>query len=120
MLHVAVALGSLCAEVDHVATEKKVVSGRDGHGVAHESGAVADESGGHRARDTVVEVLVSLTLLSQLNPAQAHPMEWICPRATYISGSFWVSMTAAMGIPKLEAGPQKSAQLKHPSANVLM
>lgn len=27
----------------------------------------------------------------------------------YISGSFCVSMTAAMGIPKLETGPQKSA-----------
>ncbi len=28
---------------------------------------------------------------------------------TYISGSFCVSRTAAMGIPKFEAGPQKSA-----------
>jgi len=27
----------------------------------------------------------------------------------YISGSFWVSITAAMGIPKFDAGPQKSA-----------
>ncbi len=27
---------------------------------------------------------------------------------THISGSFCVSMTAAMGIPKLETGPQKS------------
>lgn len=27
---------------------------------------------------------------------------------TYISGSFCVSMMAAMGMPKLEAGPQKS------------
>ncbi len=31
-------------------------------------------------------------------------------RAGYISGSFWVSITAAMGMPKLEAGPQKSAR----------
>lgn len=30
-------------------------------------------------------------------------------RRTYISGSFWVSITAAIGIPKLETGPQKSA-----------
>lgn len=29
-------------------------------------------------------------------------------RSCYISGSFRVSMTAAMGMPKLEAGPQKS------------
>ena len=29
---------------------------------------------------------------------------------TYISGSFCVSMTAAIGIPKFEAGPQKSRE----------
>lgn len=29
-------------------------------------------------------------------------------RGTYKSGSFWVSITAARGMPKLEAGPQKS------------
>ena len=28
----------------------------------------------------------------------------------YISGSFCVSITAAMGIPKLETGPQKSSR----------
>lgn len=28
----------------------------------------------------------------------------------YTVGSFWVSITAAMGMPKLEAGPQKSAR----------
>lgn len=27
----------------------------------------------------------------------------------YSSGSFWISAIAAMGIPKLDAGPQKSA-----------
>ena len=31
---------------------------------------------------------------------------WGC--STYISGSFCVSRTAAIGIPKFEAGPQKS------------
>lgn len=31
---------------------------------------------------------------------------------TYISGSFCVSITAATGIPKFEAGPQKSALAK--------
>jgi hypothetical protein len=31
---------------------------------------------------------------------------------THISGSFCVSMTAAMGIPKLETGPQKSVFTK--------
>ena len=33
--------------------------------------------------------------------------------STYISGSFCVSNTAAMGIPKFDAGPQKSAQYSH-------
>lgn len=31
----------------------------------------------------------------------------------YISGSFCVSMTAAIGMPKLEAGPQKSTVQTH-------
>ena len=31
-------------------------------------------------------------------------------KQTYRSGLFWVSMTAAMGMPKLETGPQKSVQ----------
>ena len=30
-------------------------------------------------------------------------------RKRYISGSFCVSITAAMGMPKFETGPQKSA-----------
>lgn len=29
-------------------------------------------------------------------------------KASHISGSFWISDTAAIGMPKLEAGPQKS------------
>lgn len=35
--------------------------------------------------------------------------------ASYISGSFFTSMTAAMGMPKFDAGPQKSV---FPSSNV--
>ncbi len=31
-------------------------------------------------------------------------------KQTYRSGLFWVSMTAATGMPKLETGPQKSVQ----------
>lgn len=41
--------------------------------------------------------------------------QWLWQRQTYISGSFCVSITAAMGIPKLETGPQKStAQQRQP------
>lgn len=59
VLNVAVTLGSLCAEVDQVASEEKVVPGLNGHGVAHESRAVTDKSGGHGTGDTVVETFVS-------------------------------------------------------------
>lgn len=38
---------------------------------------------------------------------------------TYISGSFCVSKTAAMGIPKFEAGPQKSVFSSHESVRFL-
>ena len=34
----------------------------------------------------------------------------------HISGSFWVSMKAAIGIPKFDAGPQKSGDRQHVSA----
>lgn len=37
-------------------------------------------------------------------------------KQTYISGSFCVSITAATGIPKFEAGPQKSKRSNKPSA----
>lgn len=72
VLHVTVALGSLCAKVDQVATEEEVVPGSDGHGVAHEGGAVADKSGGHGAGNAVVEVLVSLAFSHGRGPAQAR------------------------------------------------
>jgi hypothetical protein len=61
VLDVAVTLGSLCAEVDHVASEEEVVSGLNSHGIAHESSAVTDESCGHGTGDAVVETFVSFT-----------------------------------------------------------
>ena len=36
--------------------------------------------------------------------------------SAHISGSFWVSINAAIGIPKFEAGPQKSGDRQHVSA----
>lgn len=38
---------------------------------------------------------------------------------TYRSGDFCASAMAAMGIPKLEAGPQKSEKKKHQLARVI-
>ena len=76
MLDVTVTLGCLSTEVDHVASEEKVVSRLDSHGVAHESSAVTDKSCGHRTGDTVVEVVVSLAFSSSL-PSTADKMR-IC------------------------------------------
>lgn len=59
VLDVTVTLGSLCAKVDHVASEEEVVSRLNSHGVAHESSAVTDKSCGHGTGDTVVETFVS-------------------------------------------------------------
>lgn len=61
MLNVAVTLGSLCAEVDQVASEEEVVPRLDSHGVTHERAAVTDKSCGHGAGDTVVGILVSFS-----------------------------------------------------------
>ena len=66
VLNVAVTLGSLCAEVDQVASEEEVVPRLNGHGVTHECAAVTDESCGHGAGDTVVGILVSFTVQSDL------------------------------------------------------
>ena len=66
MLNVAVTLGSLCAEVDQVATEEEVVPRLNGHGVAHECAAVTDKSCGHGTGDTVVGILVSFTVQADL------------------------------------------------------
>ena len=43
-------------------------------------------------------------VLGRVTPRECRECE-----RTYISGSFCVSSTAAMGMPKFEAGPQKSA-----------
>lgn len=105
-------MGGLRAEVDEVAAEKKVVLGRNGHGVAHEGRRVTAEGKSHWTGDTVI-ALVSFPTLRTI-----YEMRQILSRVeavrrdagigAYISGSFCVSITAAIGIPKLDAGPQKS------------
>lgn len=83
VLDVTVALGCLSTEVDHVASEKKVVPRLDSHSVAHESTAVTDKSGSHRAGDTVVEVMVSLAFSESLS-SEADTMRrwWHCRKGT--------------------------------------
>jgi hypothetical protein len=81
VLDVTVTLGSLCAEVDHVAPEEEVVSGLNGHGVAHESCAVTEKSCGHGTRDTVVETFVSITLRSDLQAYSLRMRNRLQPHA---------------------------------------
>lgn len=107
VVEVSVSLSDLCAEVDEMATEQKVVYGSDGHGVTHEGGRVTGESKSHGSRDTVVEMCISSKLLCGEGSSRR---DRISGGLNYISGSFCVSMTAARGIPKLDAGPQKSVQ----------
>lgn len=97
MVDEAVSLGHLRAEVDEMAAEEEVVGGCDGEGVAHEDTAVAAEGEGHAAGDAV-------RIHVRKEGWEGREKGWMI----YISGSFEVSMTAAIGIPKLLAGPQKS------------
>lgn len=107
VVEVSVCLSSLCAKVDEVAAEEEVVYRGDGHGVAHECGRVTAEGKGHGSRDTVLRMCISPKLLQSIQLAQSCRQSG---RRNYISGSFCVSMTAARGIPKFDAGPQKSVQ----------
>lgn len=71
VIDVSVSLRSLRAEVDRVASEKKVVSRRDSESVAHECGRVAAQSEGHWSRDTIARVL-SVSLLFILTKVAGH------------------------------------------------
>ena len=99
-----------------MAGEEKVVLGGDGEGVAHEGSGVDGQGTGHLARDAG-RALAGCSRIWQ--DVQVNRGDGVCfagdfkrdwARSTYISGSFWVSITAAMGMPKLEAGPQKSVR----------
>lgn len=129
VVQVSVCLYALCGEVDGVAAEEEVVYGRDGESVAHEDGRVANQGCRHWARDTVDSRFVSahvhfpssfpvmsLLILSQCAGLTRSVLEG--EGGAHISGSFCVSMTAAMGIPKLEAGPQKSVFQSRPLVSV--
>ncbi len=103
---VSVSLRQLCALVDEVAAEEEVVCWGDGEGVAHEGCGVNDEGGGHLARDTELVLARARIGESMLNGATVWSL--VIQDETYSSGLFWVSITAAIGIPKFETGPQKS------------
>jgi hypothetical protein len=104
-----------------VAQEKQVVLGRHGERVPHERRRVDDQGAGHGAGDPA-----GGRVLASGPPGlwkgrgfwnweieagweveiRSRRIKWT---ATHSSGLFCVSMTAAMGIPKFDTGPQKSA-----------
>lgn len=71
---VPVSLGSLSTKVGQVASEKEVVLGRDGKGVAHEGGSVDNQGAGHRAGDTVERKSVSTSSLE----IESHNWDSLC------------------------------------------
>jgi hypothetical protein len=93
-----------------VAREEEVVSRRDGEGVAHESRRVDAKSCSHLSRNALLGVsLGSSAARPELAKSQGElKSHGVVQWGTYSSGDFCVSITAAMGIPKLDTGPQKS------------
>ena len=113
-----------------MAGEKKVVPRCDGESVAHEDSAVAREGSSHTTGDTADRKLVvclsrkmccrfddSAPVLSKykIDAASAVSFNFGIWVFTYISGSLLMSAIAANGIPKFEAGPQKSEEHQHVS-----
>lgn len=55
VVHISITLRDLSGEVDDVAAEEEVVLGRDGEGVAGESGGVDNQGAGHFGGDAGFE-----------------------------------------------------------------
>ena len=102
-----------------MACEKEVIFRRHSHGIAHESGSIDGESGGHATGDTVRTVSAPRCIV--VTEAESRKYSGRLGRGrggegreegkegqTDSSGSFCVSRIAAMGMPKFEKGPQKS------------
>ncbi len=113
-----------------MAAEQEIVLRLDGQGVAHEGARVEDQGARHAAGYAVYCYFSRQTSPTRWFGGQRErererekdQRDWRWQLAggkkrldggregglRYISGSFCVSMTAAMGMPKLETGPQKS------------
>lgn len=107
ILQVPIPLRRLRAKIHKVAREQQVVPRRDGEGVAHKGPGVEAESAGHAAGNAAP---LCQKCSFSTNFRVVAPKCGRSVRTAYISGSFCVSMTAAIGMPKLETGPQKSAE----------
>lgn len=92
-----------------MAPEQQIILRLDGHGIAHEGAGVEYQSAGHAAGYAIIAIMSDQV-------AAGKSLERLGREEVYISGSFCVSITAAMGMPKLETGPQKSVQSEEVSA----
>jgi hypothetical protein len=84
-----------------MASKEQIVLWRDGEGVAGKDARVHSESDGHAAGDAVGSLAMRMPQKKKWRGEE---------RSAYISASFCVSITAAIGMPKFDAGPQKSVQ----------
>jgi len=109
VVEVPVPLYELRGEVDSVAPKQQVVCWCDGHGVAHECCRVECQGACHAARDATTLVRTASLLAAKCGCRCIWRVYGFCHKTTYISGSLLMSAIAAIGIPKLLAGPQKSA-----------
>lgn len=126
VVEVAVALRQLGASVGKVAGKQQPVAGSDGERVAHEGEGVDDQGAGHGSGDPVCRkgrevskpvhatffFVLGWVLVFFLPPSSFSRISAVEASESYMSGLFCVSRTAAIGIPKLEAGPQKSVHVQ--------
>lgn len=97
-----ITLNQLRIKVDEMAGKEEIVLRRHGHGVAHEGARVEAQGSREGSRDTME--------MSDQKPPRIWKKQRNLRsfRGIYISGSFFMSAIAAKGMPKLDAGPQKS------------
>lgn len=112
ILHIAIPLRQLRPEIDKMAPEQQIILRLNSQGIAHKGAGVEYQSAGHAAGYAIVVITSDqVAARSGVRMAAGKGLERVGGRGeVYISGSFCVSITAAMGMPKLETGPQKSVE----------
>lgn len=95
-----------------MAAKEQVILRLNSQGVAHEGAGIEYQCAGHTAGYTiyVTSAPVVAVIAKRKTCALARECGQLERWEEYISGSFCVSITAAMGMPKLETGPQKSVE----------
>lgn len=118
VLDVSVALGELGKSVGCMAGKQQIVLWRHGERIPHEREGIDGERARHRTGDSTGGPSVSISRISRISreAIQGTSPPLGVGGASHSSGLFCVSRTAAMGMPKLDAGPQKSAPPKTASS----